>query len=494
LTDAADIAEFARRLRDSFEGFRRTETLIREQYARDVAAAATPTGELPNELLERPTRRFLIDDFLRALDWDPDDPAVVAEEARAATARGDRLYFDYLGVAPNTRSPVVLAEAKRYDTRMPRRPREAEPEPRAMAALIAEALDALKGGAAELPVTSDWGEWLRDLRDYIVSLGEFGQATLRRVVVTAGRWVIVFREPVAAFIASNSAAPENVHCFPTSDDILSRHTELFDLLHRPRLVDTLPLTLRISEALEMVRPATIGDSFRGVVVATTTSGSARKRYPTRAIYPALIISTGGRFFGITDYDNPVIEEPLDGEGFPAFVADLERRGAHLEQRLRERLGLPNLRASAIETFPGFRLPGERIDPVVGSTAQQIQSTTDARRRLVVSTSESGAPAEYLVACGLPWFYKAHTPTGPACSFHTRLAARRAGAGAEQPHSGPGETSFTQDGQERHCAHEDLRGMRRQRCHIRPLETHMCCRACVFSGDCWATDANRLPCP
>jgi hypothetical protein len=494
LTNLADMAEFARRLREGFEGFRRTESLIREQYTRDVAAATTPAGELPNELLERPTRRFLIDDFLRALDWDPDVPSVVAEEARAATARGDRLFFDYLGIAPHTRSPVVLVEAKSYDLSMVRRPREAELEPRAIAALIAAALDALKGGADTLPVISEWGEWLRDLRDYIVSLGDLGQSTLRRVVITAGRWIIVFREPVPTFTRSTPVVAEHIHCFPTPDDILSRHAELFELLHRARLVDTLPLTLRVSEALEMVRPATIADCFRGVVVATTTSGGARRRYPTRAVYPTLIVSTGGRLFGITDYDNPAIEEPLDGENFSAFVANLEQRGTRLEQRLRERFGLPDLRPSPIETFPGFRTLGERIDPVVGSTADQLYSMDDARRSLVVSTGELGAPAEYLVVCGLPWFYKGHMPTGPTCPFHTRQAARRAGAGAEQPHSGPGETSFTQDGQERHCAHEELRGTRRQRCHVRPIETHMCCRACVFYPDCWATDANRLPCP
>jgi hypothetical protein len=494
LTNQADIAEFARCLRESFEGFRRTEALIREQYARDIAAAATPAGELPNELLERPTRRFLIDDFLRALDWDPDDPAVVAEEARAATTHGDRLYFDYLGVAPHTRSPVVLVEAKRYDAPIARRPREAELEPRAMAALIAAALDALKGGAAKLPVTSEWGEWLRDLRDYIVSLGELGQATLCRVVITAGRWIVVFRQPVATFIYSTLVDPANIHCFPTPDDILSRHAELFDLLHRTRLVDTLPLTLRVSESLDMVRPATIADCFRGVVVATTTSGGARKRYPTRAVYPTLIVSTGDRLFGITDYDNPAIEEPLGGEDFSVFAADLEQRGARLEQRIRERFGLPNLQPSPLEAFPGFRTSGECIEPLAGSAAEQLQAMHDTRRSLVVSTGELGAPAEYLVVCGLPWFYKAHMPTGPTCPFHTRQAARLAGAGAEQPHSGPAETSFTQDGQERHCAHEELRGMRWQRCHIRPLETHMCCRACVFNPDCWATDANRLPCP
>ena len=53
--------------------------------------------------------------MLRALDWNPDDPDQVVEEARSWDPEDERLYFDYLGVTPRTRSPVVLVEAKAYD-------------------------------------------------------------------------------------------------------------------------------------------------------------------------------------------------------------------------------------------------------------------------------------------------------------------------------------------------------------------------------------------
>ena len=157
MTLLSDTAAFAQKLRESFDEFQRNESLLREQYAREPKEKSFPTN-----LLERPTRRFLIDNFLRALDWDPDDSACVTEEARARTSSEERLYFDYLGLNSQTRAPVLLFEAKGFDVALPRKPRGPELGARRMAALIAEAVDAIKRGDQRLPVISEWAEFLRD--------------------------------------------------------------------------------------------------------------------------------------------------------------------------------------------------------------------------------------------------------------------------------------------------------------------------------------------
>jgi len=81
LSEASDIAAFGEALRSAFETFKLAEALIRQQYARDVAAGAEPEGADEDDLLERPTRRFLIDGVLRGLDWNPDDPAQTSQPA-----------------------------------------------------------------------------------------------------------------------------------------------------------------------------------------------------------------------------------------------------------------------------------------------------------------------------------------------------------------------------------------------------------------------------
>lgn len=214
MSEEAAIAAFLRELRSAFESFQAEELNIRSQYARDVERGDAPLGADDDELLERPTRRFLIDRMLRALDWNPDDPDQVVEEARSWDPEDERLYFDYLGVTPRTRSPVVLVEAKAYDAGAPRQPRGAQLDARAMAELISGAIADLKSGRRDHPILAEWAEWaewLSDLRAYVASLDALGRSTLRRVVSTAGSWVVVFEEPIDAFTSDGAPNVGLIH-------------------------------------------------------------------------------------------------------------------------------------------------------------------------------------------------------------------------------------------------------------------------------------------
>jgi hypothetical protein len=501
LSEASDTAAFGEALRRAFERFKRAETLIREQYARDVTAGIEPAGADDEDLLERQTRRFLIDGILRGLDWDPDDPTQVAEEARSWDQAGDRLYFDYLGIAPDTRAPVLLVEAKRYDVRAAHRPRGGDLDARGMAELVSAALADLKSGKTDRAIVAEWAEWLRDLQTYVASIGNSGQATLRRVATTAGRWLIVFEEPVAAFIQPGAPSVDHIHCFVSLEDIVERHGAIFRLLHRQRLVDTLALTMPVGEALAVLAPATISQIFRGVVVVTRETGGSRKSYPTRSIWPSIIAVSSGRLFAITDYQADAAEEPLDEAGFADFLDDLSARGAAFETRLLGLFGRAELRPLALPHFPGFRRGVATRDagtvsaqPAPGSTAAIRAPGSSPDRALVVHTGEPGGLPEYVVATGEDWFYKTVLATGAECQFHEWPKARDAGVAAKQPQVGHSTTSFTQGGEGRHCAHEELRGMRSPRCHVAVLESHLCCRACIFHSACWADDLARLPCP
>ena len=502
MNEASDIAAFGAVLRRAFEAFKSAETLIREQYARDVATGAEPSGADGDDLLERPTRRFLVDGILRGLDWNPDNPAQVAEEARSWGEDGDRLYFDYLGIAPLTRAPIVLVEAKGYDVKAARRPRGKDLGARDMAELISAAIATLKRGDTSRAILTEWAEWMRDLQTYVASIGEIGQATLRRVVITAGRWLIVFEEPVAAFIRPGIPSVSHIHCFVSIEDIVERHSAVFKLLHRQRLVDTLPLTMPIAEALAILAPASVSRIFRGIVVVTRETGGSRKSYPTRSVWPSVIVMSSNRLFAITDYEAKAAEEPLNEDGFGGFLDELSAHGAGFEARLLGLLGRKDLRPLALSNFPGFRHgagareagDSDNIEPLQGSTVSIRAQNARSARAVVVHTGEPGGLPEYVVATGESWFYKAALPSGAECLFHAWPKARQAGVAANQPHVGQSATSFTQSGESRHCAHEELRGMRSPRCHVAVVETHLCCRACIFNSICWAHDLARLPCP
>lgn len=500
MSEAGAIAAFAEHLRRQFAEFRAAEPLIRQQYERAVAAGSVPKGAADRELLERPTRRFMVDGILRGLGWDPDDPSHLAEEARSEGSDGARLYFDYLGLAARTRAPVMLVEAKAYDVKAARRPHGPDLDARDMQELIREALAALKKGDKSLPVIAEWGEWLKDLRTYVLSLGPQGQSTLKRVVITAGRWMTVFEDPVDAFVSVGAPRASRIHCFTSLEDIVERHARIFRLLQRQRLVDTLSLTMPAGEALGILKASEISHAVRGVVVATRASGAARREYPTRSVWPSLVVLSAGRPFAVTDYGAAAVEEPLKSEEFPQFLAKLSAQGAAFEARVLNLLGRPDLLPSHLGVFGGFTEGGavreaeHSLDDPISEVAADLPSPLGPSRKFVVHTGEPGALPEYVAAAGELWFYKAADPNGSPCAFHSWGAAKQAGVAAPEAHMGASTTSFTESGQTRHCAHDDFRRMRAERCHIDVLETHLCCRACVFLGVCWAVDDARMPCP
>jgi len=493
LSEAEEITAFADGLRKAFGTFKDAEKLIRQQYNREVSSGNVPAGIEEANLLERPTRRFLIDGILRGLDWNPDDPTRVIEEARSWSKIGARLYFDYLGLAPRTRAPVMLVEAKGYDATSARRPRGQVPDARYMAEIISAALNDLRSGTESQSIIAEWSDWLKDLQSYVASLGALGRSTLKRVVITAGRWLIIFEDPIEAFLRPNSADPDRVHCFTDLDEIISRHATIFKLLHRQRLVDTLPLTIPAAEALDLIPPGTISAIFRGVLVATTSSGGIRRPYPTRSIYPAMILTVAGRVFGIIDDPPEPLEEPLARERYAQFLIELTTRAAAFETDLLRLMGRSDLMPLPLANFPGFRhlfgsaeAAAEAFVPVEGSTAALRAATLIPRRVMVAATADTVATPEYLVATGTDWFYKRDHPFGRDCIFHDWPKAKNDGVADATPHVGRVATSYTMSGEDRDCAHERLRRMRGDRCHIISLETHLCCRVCILSSiRCWA---------
>ena len=497
VSSVAETGAFAEKLRIGMLDFRRAEAQLRAQYAR---AEVRAPESMPWAMLERPTRRFLIDHFLRALDWNPDDASQVIEEARAYGEDGDRLYFDYLGISPATRAPVLIVEAKGFDIPKPKRARGPELDAKAIGRLICEAVLALKEKPQKSSaIIAEWAQYLTDLQSYVSSLDELGRRSLCRVVITAGNWIIVFEDPITCFAAAGLPNAERVHCFPSGDEILLRYVELYEMLHRRRLVDTLPLALDIGEALEFLPAQTIGDTYRAVMVATSAaSGAERRKYPTRSVYPAVLVNSGTRWFAIIDL-NLCVEEPKGNERIDEFLRVLNQAGADLEGRLGARLGRP-LVPLPLEQFPGFpedmtrkRATIPEVGPIAGSTTDRAGH--QVARTFVVPSGEAAASAEFVVVTGTSWFYKSDTANTPsACRFHFWKSARNAKVASGDAMYGSSVASFTEDGQERHCAHGDLRNMRNRRCHVLPLESHMCCHSCCFVGVCWAADAGRLPCP
>lgn len=489
----ADRATFRRAMNEVVARFRAEETLLRANFAGELQGGQVEIGEI----LERPTRRFLIDGLLRALDWDPDDPAQVSEEARSRSrGTGKPLFFDYLGRARD-RAPALLVEAKRFDAELPRQPQESEPSSREMAQLITRELGRLKNGAGETVLLALWGRWLSDLIGYVKSLSLDDQHRLARVAITAGRWLIIFENPFAAFVAEGQPDPYGVACFQSFEEMEERSDEIFDLLSRGRLIDKLPLTMTLGEALEVLQPGDIQAVFRGIVVTTQIVGAARAQYPLRSVHPAVVLTSTTRFFAVVQYSGEPLTEPTNPLFLESFREHLTAQGGSFQAevlRLLGRADLVPMPASQYLRSPAALQVSDHRQPVPGSTAAQVAETHRVGPRLLYPTGERGAKLEFLVITGDSWFYKNVAPAGVACALHAWPKARARGVAGPAPSMGHSADSYTASGDPQHCEHEGLRGLRRERCHLRSLETHMCCRACAFHQLCWESEElPRLPC-
>ena len=251
----------------------------------------------------------------------------------------------------------------------------------------------------------------------------------------------------------------------------------------------------------MLNPGTISEMYRGVVVVTTTSGASRRPYPTRSVYPAVVVSSGGHMFAIADFATAE-EEPRDAAGFPVFLARLDGRSVALERRIATDFGMASFIPSRIEVFPGF--PSHRTRPhsllertpsVLGLAPDPVGESTPRQLDLVIPVGDRSRRAtEYILVAGTARFYKAAEPMGAHCEFHHWKNARAFHAAAPAPHVGYGVVSFTEDGQSLHCSHADLHSMRQSRCHVAVIEAHLCCRACVYEAVCWAQETREIPCP
>jgi hypothetical protein len=450
---------FDARLRRIIDDFRRNEKRIRDEYAR-----GPETSHVPKEMTERATRRFLVDEFLRALDWDPGDPAKTAEEARTWHPSGDWLFLDYLGIDPQSQTPTVIFEAKKFDVEPPHAARAERPTSREMPALIADAIDALRLSDATSTLLVEWADYLGAMHRYLQSMDSKGRASLQRAVISSGGWMIVFENPCATFLGDNPSEPELIHCFVGFDEIQDGSYDIFELLHRERLVDTLPPALDVTEALEHIRVDRIERWFRGVVVATSgSSGTRRASYPTRAIYPALIVRSGIRSFAIADLNGKrPVEEPRSEDSIAGFLEALDRAGTRLEKQVAALFGIA-IEPSLLEDFPGFTQARRTTDPLRGPFEPTPGSTTDmapAKPALKAFTNVSDVTMrEFVVVVGTDRFYKTDRQHGPECPYHYWKAARADAFAEVSPHEGFTTDSFTEDGQDRHCAHAGMLGIR-----------------------------------
>jgi hypothetical protein len=441
--------------------------------------------------LEHTVRKFFLDRVLGALGWNFQARGEnVAEEARI---RGDTtLFLDYLGIHTESRTPLLIFEAKAWD-KPPVQPsrstaaglgRSKRPSD---AGLLAAGLEFCKGLSTSSPVTSEWTESLEQLRDYVRSVHGRSGHIVSRVAISSGQWLVIFTDVENAFLGTERVNSESILVYRIGEYV-TQSDHIFGHLAYGRLAVSFPPFLRPSQLTAYAVATGVRRIFRALWVKRHKAGSVFDAHPQLLVYPALLIERSD------DALLTVVDHSLGRETVPY---DVTRLSDHLDimREKSERLlqlvidELPGVPApSARLSFPGFSmrpLPGNSTGLAAMAMAPRFINAVAASRD------------EFLLVTGSDTHFLLLRASVAACLGHDWQESKNVGAevgpsALYSPSVHP--ASFYPSGSDHHCAHRVIHGRRPTRCHVRPFEEFLCCRACVFQSDCWSLDESAaLPC-
>jgi hypothetical protein len=130
--------------------------------------------------------------------------------------------LDYLGFEQNTLKPLLVVEAKRLKAPLPFLATLLAPGASAAAAIPVDPIGGrsaiVSRGLVGEKLTGDWNRWLAELKDYIRSIHTKTKQVPKRVVMTNGEWLILFRDPTA-FLSDAACPPEDILVYGDADAI-----------------------------------------------------------------------------------------------------------------------------------------------------------------------------------------------------------------------------------------------------------------------------------
>ena len=459
----------------------------------DIDRALSPEAPDPyagagkQTVLEHTTRIYFLDRFLELLGWRLGLHGNVAEEARIKA--GTTTFMDYLGVNETTRAPVLLVEAKAWDTPFiaPRPGTRFERSKRDL--LLAAIKHVWNGGTkGQSPAIGTLHDSLKQVGGYVHDLKVQYGHELPCAVLSSGSWIIVFKSPTTTFF-EGTVDDEQFEIFKR-DEYIDKADKLFDLLHRTELASVVPFSLRPSQLRDYVTAETVSAVFCGLHVTYESSGTVLfARQPRVLLYPALIIQRDDdTLLTAIDGEKPIEMRMKDGgdtdeESLVPHLTEVAEKAEALLATCSNEVGMC-LVPSNLSGFPGFPQPQGDVDNVI------------EKKQVVMSLGK--VPNEWLLATGAVPHYLLEVPTVHPCRFHNwadcRDIDRQIGTAAVSTPCTSSPRSFFVDAQMYHCAHQTVQDRRHTRCYIVALDERTCCRACVYQELCWTpAEREQLPC-
>ena len=478
----------------------------------DIGRALSPEAPDPyagagkQTVLEHTTRIYFLDRFLELLGWRLGLHGNVAEEARIKA--GTTAFMDYLGVNETTRAPVLLVEAKAWDTPFIA-PRSGARFGGSKRDLLLAAIQHVRndGTKEQSPAIGTWHDSLKQVGGYVRDLKTQHGHDLPCAVLSSGSWIVVFKSPTTTFF-EGTVDDKQFEIFKQGKYVEKADT-LFDLLHRTTLASVVPFSLRPSQLRDYVTAETVSAVFCGLHVTYESSGTVLfARQPRVLLYPALIIQRDDdTLLTAIDGEKPIEMRMKDGgdtdeESLVPHLTEVAEKAEALLATCSKEIG-KSLVLSALSDFPGFPEEEVRVgDGTLPSAPYDFPgfpNGIDNRngRKKVVRRHEEVSD-EWLLATGAVPHHLMKVPTVHPCRFHNWAACRdtghQIGTAAVSTPCTRNPRSFFVDAQIYYCAHHTVQDRRHTRCYIAALDERTCCRACVYQELCWTpAERRQLPC-
>jgi hypothetical protein len=476
VTQEAHEAAFQRGLADLLARFERSVGgAAQEQYA----------GAGDNPPLEHTTRIHLLDELLELLGWTLGLGGDIEEEARLKA--DTTTFMDYLGVARDTNTPVLLVEAKAFDKPFVSPTAKGRNAAFRYDDLIAQAiLHWQKGGDRKgSPVVPDWHDYLDQVGGYVRHLRDHYGHPLPRAAIASGEWFVVFKSPVATFL---DAAPRaiDIEIF-LRPDLPRQAFEFYGLLCKTTLVTETPYHVRATQAPGYITADNLVACFHALHLCYETTGSPMiVKRPRILVYAALVLQRNdGALVTVLDHHNALDLAYQRGNDDLAtalvpHLGEVEAAAAALLAHTGQQLGV-DLQPTSIDGFDGYPIDAK---------ADQVKSKSLLKRH-------PAQPDVWMLVTGKATHFLKQAPA-IECTFHRWATCNALGqAGVQGAISMPmmaAPRSFFTDEQPHHCAHLGLHDRREARCQVRLIDERICCQSCIYAPVCWpGAQQPPLPC-
>ena len=454
---------------------------------------------LADSLTEAHIRQYFIDPLLNSLNWHlsihslDQFPNLIPEAQIQSSESGNVCFLDYFGLE-NDGTPLLILEAKRPNIILPKRIQSLGntdillPSEEPVNSVVC-------AGLQKVPLTGKWNDYLEQLKKYVISVLDKRKVVPKRVILTNGNWLIIFKDPADSFLETGTYHLKNVLVYTDRNDIEANYKEVFDYLEHQKVLNETP-PLSFEELFFHLSPNDVFQILHGLKLKYVQYPGFYENSPRINVMPVLFVRS--------KYDDWILVESRESHEMPF---EEEKFGEHLET-------INNIAIDLLNKI-NKKLPVAIAPTTIESHFEDkefFEMLKGVRHKKIDTVLQHD---DFLIVTGQHTHYFRLQPSVIGCPHHNWAKSKQKGCStpiAIQSRS-INPRSFFITGEDQHCNHIGVESAKasqitidnKERCGLRSaditeafceiwrFETRLCCRTCIFENVCTKAKIFNLPC-